>query len=168
MNPGRWNRWKTPLAYALTLPLNYFLEFGIFFVVGIRQWKRIRAQGSLSDEDACLVAMAAASLIICTFLRSNTINTNDLGWRGIIVAQFVLLIWGAELWDNGLFPARKTLFSAVGVMLALGVATTAYDATMLRIYPVLLDDLAIPRYLGCLRTVTWASGPTLSVRFMKD
>ena len=144
--PGSPNRWKTPLAYALSLPLNYFLEFGFFFVVGIRQWKKIRAQGSFSDEDACLVAMVATSLIICTFLRSDTLSTNDLGWRGIIVAQFVLLIWGAELWDDGLFPARKTLFSAVGAMLALGAATTAYDLTMLRIYPILLDDLPIPRY----------------------
>jgi hypothetical protein len=31
-------------------------------------------------------------------------------------------------------------------MLALGIMATAYDVTMLRIYPLLLDDLAIPRY----------------------
>ena len=31
-------------------------------------------------------------------------------------------------------------------MLALGCAATVYDATMLRLYPLLLDGLAIPRY----------------------
>jgi hypothetical protein len=138
--------WRVPLANALSLPLNYFLELGFFFVVGIRQWRKIRDQRSVSDEDACGIAMLATSMLICTFLRSNTISNNDLGWRGIVFAQFVLLIWGAELWDNGLFPARKTLFSAVGAMLALGAAATVYDVTMLRIYPILLDDLDIPRY----------------------
>ncbi len=143
---GPGSRWKIPLANALSLPLSYFLEFGFFFVVGTRQWKKLRDQRSFSDEDACLVAMLVTSLVICTFLRSNTISTNDLGWRGIILAQFVLLIWAAELWEKSLFLARKTLFSGLGVLLALGVATTVYDVTMLRIYPILLDDLAIPRY----------------------
>jgi hypothetical protein len=90
--------------------------------------------------------MLATSLAICSFFRSNTIASNDLGWRGIIVAQFVLLIWAAELWETGLFPAGKRWFSAVGAMLVLGAAATIYDVTMLRIYPVLSDDLAIPRY----------------------
>ena len=143
---GPGNGWRVPLANAVSLPLNYFLEFGFFFVVGIKQWKRIRDRRSFGDEEVCGVTMLAGSIIICTFLRSNTISFNDLGWRGIIVAQFVLLIWGAELWENGLFPARKTRFGAVGVMLALGAAATVYDVTMLRIYPILLDDLAIPRY----------------------
>lgn len=143
---GSGNSWKLPLVYALSLPLNYFLEFGFFFLVATRQWKVIRARGNFSDEDACGVAMLATSIIICTFVRSTVISTNDLGWRGIIIAQFVLLIWGAELWVAGLFPAPKTLFSGAGALLALGVATTVYDVTMLRIYPVLLDDLAIPRY----------------------
>jgi hypothetical protein len=34
----------------------------------------------------------------------------------------------------------------VGVMLALGFTATVYDVTMLRIYPLLLDSLNIPRY----------------------
>ena len=146
---GAGSRWLVPLANAAALPLNYFLEFGFFFAVGIKQWKRLRQQRSFSEEDAFWVAMLATSLILCSFLRSNTISYNDLGWRGIIVAQFVLLIWGAELWEDGLFPprkTRKTRFSAVGAMLVLGVAATIYDVTMLRIYPILLDDLAIPRY----------------------
>ncbi len=138
--------WQIHLVNALALPLNYFLEFGFFLVVGIKQWKRIRNRGSFTDEDACGVAMVAVSVILCTFLRSNTISNNDLGWRGILIAQFVLLIWAADLWENGLFPARRVWFSAVGVMLVLGVAATAYDVVMLRIYPILLDDLAIPRY----------------------
>ena len=138
--------WQIPLANALSLPLNYFLELGFFFVVGVRQWKSLRRQSSLSDKDVCGIAMLAASIMICTFLRSTTISNNDLGWRGMMVAQFVLLLWAAELWETGLFPEPKARFSAVAAMLALGVAATLYDVTMLRIYPMLLDNLAIPRY----------------------
>jgi hypothetical protein len=143
---GTGSEWMTALANLLTLPLNYFLEFGFFFVVGIRQWKRLRNQREISDEDACLIALLATSILICTFLRSNSISSNDLGWRGIVFAQFVLLIWAAELWDGGLFVSRKTAFSWVGAMLWLGLAATVYDVIMLRIYPILLDDLEIPRY----------------------
>lgn len=138
--------WHVVLADLLTLPLNYFLELGFFFVVGIQQWKRIRRQEHCTDEDAFWVAMLATSLVICSFFRSNAISSNDLGWRGIVAAQFVLLIWAAELWESGLFPVGKRWFSAVGAMLVLGVAATIYDVTMLRIYPLLSDDLAIPRY----------------------
>ena len=135
---GSGNGWRTTLANTLALPLNYFLEFGFFFVAGIRQWKR--------GGDTCGTVLLVTSVVVCTFLRSNSIANNDLGWRGIIFAQFVLLIWAAEIWDDGLFPSRRRAFSAVGVMLALGIAATVYDVTMLRIYPILLDDLAIPRY----------------------
>jgi hypothetical protein len=136
VGPG--NSWRTTLADTLALPLNYFLEFGFFFVVGIRQWKK--------GGDACATALLVTSILVSTFLRSNSISSNDLGWRGIIFAQFVLLIWASQLWDNGLFPSRRRVFSAVGVMLALGLAATVYDVTMLRIYPLLLDNLNIPRY----------------------
>jgi hypothetical protein len=128
---GAGNSWRTTVANTLALPLNYFLEFGFFFVAGIRQWKR--------NRDGCEMALLITSILICTFLRSNSIANNDLGWRGIIFAQFVLLIWASELWD------KRTL-SAMGVMLALGFAATVYDVAMLRIYPLLLDNLNIPRY----------------------
>jgi hypothetical protein len=139
-------RWHTVLADTLALPLNYFLEFGFFFVVGIKQWKRIRQQGKWTDQDAFGIVMLATSLIICSCFRSNTIANNDLGWRGALLAQFVLLIWAADLWEDGLFPGGRRWRSAVAVMLILGAAPIVYDVTMLRIYPVLSDDLAIPRY----------------------
>jgi hypothetical protein len=139
-------QWRIPLADALALPVNYFLEFGFFFVVGIRQWKRIRQQGEWTDEDTFGIVMLVTSLLIGSFVRSNAIASNDLGWRAIILAQFVLLIWGANLWEDGLFPARRRWKSAVGVMLILGAAPILYDVTMMRIYPVLLDDLPMHRY----------------------
>lgn len=138
--------WRIPVADALALPVNYFLEFGFFFVVGIRQWKRIRQQGKCTDEDTFGIVMLVTSLLIGSFVRSNAIANNDLGWRAIILAQFVLLIWAADLWEEGVFPAGRRWKSAAGVMLILGAAPILYDVTMMRIYPVLLDDLPMHRY----------------------
>jgi hypothetical protein len=138
-------RWHLVLGDLLALPLNYFLEFGFFFTVGIAYFRRMRQRGRLSDEDAFGIVMLGTSLILCSFLRSSAIASNDLGWRGIILAQFVLLLWAACLWDGGLFPVERKWRSAAGVLLILGVAATLYDVTMLRLYPVLLDDLAMPR-----------------------
>ena len=135
---GSGSSWRTTAANTLALPVNYFLEFGFFFLVGVRQWKK--------RSDAYGAALLATSILVCTFLRSNSISNNDLGWRGITFAQFVLVIWATEMWDNGLFPSKRRALSAVGVMLALGFAATVYDVTMLRIYPLLLDSLNIPRY----------------------
>ncbi len=138
--------WHAALADLFSLPLNYFLEFGFFFLAGIAFFRRLRGRGRLSDEDAFGVAMLATSLIVCSFLQSNTIANNDLGWRGILLAQFILLLWAARLWDDGLFPRHRKWRSAAGVLLILGAMPTLYDLTMLRAYPVLLDELAIPRY----------------------
>lgn len=132
---GSGSAWRTTVANLVALPLNYFLEFGFFFVVGVRQWKK--------GGDAWGTALLVTSILVCTFVRSNSIANNDLGWRGIIFAQFVLLIWASEILDEGRLPLRR---SAAGVMLALGVLATAYDVTMLRIYPVLLDTFNMPRY----------------------
>jgi hypothetical protein len=138
-------RWHLVLGDLLALPLNYFLEFGFFFIVGIAYFRRVRARGGLSDEEAFGIVVLGTSLIVCTFFRSSAIASNDLGWRGITLAQFMLLLWAAWLWDDGLFPAHRKWRSAAAVILILGATATLYDMTLLRIYPVMLDDLAMPR-----------------------
>lgn len=143
---GKGPHWHVAVADALTLPVNYFFEFGFFFLVAVRQWKKLRARKPWTDQDAFCVVMLVTSIVICSFFRSNAIANNDLGWRGIIAAQFVLLLWAAELWDNGLFPVGKKWRSAAGALLILGALPAVYDVTMLRLYPLLSDDLAIPRY----------------------
>jgi hypothetical protein len=134
---------QVTLANALTLPLNYFLEFGFFFVVGVRQWQRIRARRGLTNEDALLSILLVSSIVVGSFFRSNAIASNDLGWRALIPAQFVLLIWASRLWDDGLFATRAGQSRAitVPVLLVLGAMGPLYDLAMLRVYPVLADHM---------------------------
>lgn len=102
---------KTPtgskLIYVLRfifLPVNYFLELGFFLVSTwlYLRWRR-RQNRPFSAEELLLVCLAAASVLICTFLRS-TFRWNDLGWRGFLVAQMVFLFWAV--------PVAQDLFSS--------------------------------------------------------
>jgi hypothetical protein len=125
--------WLVTVANLLLLPLNYYLELGFFFVVGVMQWKKMRRGKDFFDQkELCGFVLAATSVLICTFLRSGVISNNDLGWRGFLPAQFILLLWAVELWDDGLlWVPRRGLITA---LLILGVAGTVYEACMLRFY----------------------------------
>jgi hypothetical protein len=117
--------------------LNYFLELGFFFAVGILEWRRLRNMPVIQRNDLALGVMALVSIVVCTFLRSGVITNNDLGWRGFLIAQFVLLIRAAQL---PVFRSKKLVALAV-----LGFAGTAYDQTLLRFYPLFSDAKVLPK-----------------------
>jgi len=127
------------------LPLNYFLELGFFFIVGmwrIRAIRQDRIPMTRVEETAWL--MVFTSFLVGTFLRSTTIGSNDLGWRCFLPAQFILLLWGAlavdEWWTSSRLPYSRLSYRLARVCMLLGILGTVYQAAMLRIYPVLHDD----------------------------
>jgi hypothetical protein len=95
---------------------------------------------TLERGDLALGLMALVSVAVCTFMRSGVIinNNNDLGWRGFLIAQFVLLIRGAQLLPG--MKSKKLLALAV-----LGFAGTVYDQALLRFYPLLSDAQFLPK-----------------------
>lgn len=134
------------LTRLLLLPLNYFLELGFFFLVGILRIRSIRA-GSTSmtrSEEAGWV-IVATSFLVGSFLRSTTMSSNDLGWRCFLQAQLMLLLWAALMihdWWSGEGPGlgrRKLMAGFAGILLALGLIGTVYQVAMLRAYPILAD-----------------------------
>lgn len=143
--------WQRYLADLLLLPVNYFVELGIFFVVGYMFWTRFRARkrpATLAELAALL--MLATSVLICTFVKSTAFVNNDLGWRGFLPAQFVLLIWAANLLAE---RASRTWLTTL--LIVVGVAGAAYDLAILRFYPVLADLGKAPKigWLGADRQV---------------
>ncbi len=130
--------WQKYLANLLFLPLNYFMELGLFFAVAVLEWRRLRRTKPISRDDLALGMMALVAVLACTFLRSGVIANNDLGWRGFLIAQFVLLIRGAQL----LPPAKSKKLLALA---ALGLAGTLYDQALLRFYPPLSDAKFLPK-----------------------
>jgi hypothetical protein len=133
--------WQKYLANLLLLPLNYFLELGLFFVVGILEWRRVLRMETILRNDLAMGMMALVSIGVCTFLRSGLITNNDLGWRGFLIAQFVLLIRAAQL-----LTAETTLRSKrVAALAILGFLGTMYDQALLRFYPLLSDYKVLPK-----------------------
>jgi hypothetical protein len=141
MTPG----WRLILANGPMLPLNYLLEFGFFFLVGLSAFRKFRNRaGSLTRVELASVLMVAVSILICTFLRSNVIENNDLGWRGLLIAQFILLLWAVDLLEDHkpLLSERRLLT----IFIVLGAAGSVYDLTLNRFFPVLADSGFIPPF----------------------
>jgi hypothetical protein len=123
--------WLIQLVNALFLPLNYFLEFGFYFLVGCMVLKRYCRLRRISREQVALATLLGTSVVVCTFVRSSVIAFNDLGWRGILFAQFVLILWAVELWPSWATVERNT---------------TIYQGVMLRVFPILVDSGAVAKH----------------------
>jgi hypothetical protein len=101
--------------------------------------------------------MLITTVAVCTFVRSSVIANNDLGWRGFLFAQFVLILWSVDFWPEWpklKFDAKLALWA----MLILGVYGTAYQIIMLRVYPVFLDQWTIPKNISSKRESRSADG----------
>jgi hypothetical protein len=137
--------WQMYAVDLLLLPLNYFIELGVFFVVGTVAWTRFRERGRpATHAELAAFLMTATSILICTFVRSSVIASNDLGWRGFLPAQFMLLLWAADVLSE-----RASRTPLVRLLLVLGLAGVVYDQAILRFFPVLSDAGQVPK-LGWL------------------
>jgi hypothetical protein len=135
------------LVNGSLLPVNYALEFGFFFFVAAVKWRQHRTgREPFSRQDAACLTMLLTSALICTFLRSDVNGYNDLGWRGFLPAQFVLLLWAVDIWTQRdrltFLPAhRKRLLT---ICIVLGAAGTVYEIGIVRLYPMLADRGVLP------------------------
>lgn len=146
-NPPAFSReWQRQLLNLALLPLNYFVELGFFLVVGIVQiaghWRLRR-----NLEQAAVLCILIVSVLTATFVRSVVIPTNDLGMRGFLPAQFILLLWGADwLWQREKLQATLSELSrsAVQLLLLIGIAGTLYQVALLRFCAVFSDLTSFP------------------------
>lgn len=140
------------LIYLVMLPINYLLELGYFAIAALIYWQaRLRQKRPLSRAETALLALGATSLIVSTFFVSDMRN-NDLGWRGLLFAQFVLLLWTVDFTvdflrqlrhlptPNSSYPNLAPRFRREVLSLLLaGALGTVYILFTLRSYPILSD-----------------------------
>jgi len=130
-------------THLLLVFIVLFLELGVYFVIGFyraeRDWKRRK---TISDADKALWTMALSALFVMLFLRSTFIQGNDLGVRGALLLQFVLLLWTAAFL-SGDAPSTEgvgvkqsgMLFRVTLVgLIAVGAAGSLYQLWTLRTF----------------------------------
>jgi hypothetical protein len=134
--------WHKTHFRLLALPLNYALELGFFALGGVCYWRQKRKLRDARIDDLFWLVAVGVSLTTCAFARS-AVACNDLGWRGLLFAQFGLLLWSAPLADSILPGGRRGLDlrpwtrRLAIALLAVGLLSTA-------------DDLGMPRVGGHL------------------
>jgi hypothetical protein len=137
--------WLQNLFLVALLPVYYLIEFGAFAVAGFATWKAYwRRNEPLRKWEWAALNIFSASLLVGTFLESTTGN-NDLGYRSILFAQFVLLLWTVPYiyrWytERSSRNAKPSLLFRT--FLVLGIASTVFQLVELRIYTVLADHHA--------------------------
>jgi hypothetical protein len=123
----------------------YLLEFGFFFLAMVLCLRLDMQSGTpLNRQRRMGWAMFAVCLLMMSVLKSNSTGSNDLGFRGMLVVQFILLVWSAPIIHGVFFAPRPNLRApwikvSIIFTLLLGVAGTAYQLSVLRCYAPLAD-----------------------------
>lgn len=139
------------LIHFIFLPVNYFIELGFFMLASLlyiqSMYKDSKARQYLKID----LLLLLTSLFICSFLKSTIIPNNDLGWRGILPAQFILLIWSAnalpgilshvsgKLKPTQALPISKSVQFALLLTFLIGLSSTLFDLFHLRFFFVMYD-----------------------------
>jgi hypothetical protein len=122
-SPILWN-----LAFLVFLPVNYFLELGAFFIAGLFWLAERRSDRSGIVRRHLMLGLLLVSLLMSSFVYWGSERSNDFGYRAVLPAQFILLLWTIEIVEQ-FWPAlcdsmtrRHRLFHrvlAVAVMIGL-------------------------------------------------
>jgi hypothetical protein len=140
--PMRYHPVATTQAIKAVLLLpGYFVEFGVFGLVLVLGFRRVRTQNFRPYNPVrTLMLWTTALLVSCSLLRSTAITNNDFGYRAILLPQFFLLMLAAfylTQWKDSKQPRNWVIRLAI-VMAGIGVISTLYQAVALRIFVPLI------------------------------
>ena len=158
------------ISNLVLLPLNYFLELGFFFVVGVYwiQHRKAYEKQNAHFLQAEIILLATVAVTL-SFAHSTIIETNILAIRPWLLGQFVLLIWATDVmqgWLENTPPTLSSFFRVSGnkprigrtvqILLLIGLLTTGLEAFSTRMWPLLVDwnvagfpnDLSPDTHLG--------------------
>ncbi len=141
------------LIYLILLPVNYLMELGFFFFIGLIWLQNVRFQINIPGKIKIFeITLLSVIVFMTTFFRSSIVSSNEIGWRGWLFGQFILLVWAVDVLQPYLFDANliknkigNLLFSKNKRLKLLtyfaiaGILTSGIDLTLLRIWPIMVD-----------------------------
>jgi hypothetical protein len=135
-------------ADLLLLPMGYFIEFGLFFIVLFIYLAFARRRQLLSPAHRSLLFIVCVTIPMISFIRSWVLESNDFGWRAALFAQFPLLLLTSELMvsrpsadrDDAEFRspvafltvAPNWLRVSISLLICIGILSTVSQGLMLR------------------------------------
>jgi hypothetical protein len=163
------------------LPINYLFEFGFLLVTAILWIQGYRkptfARNIFRQAELVLVATIT---ILLSFVYSTVIQINDLGMRGWLPMQFILIIWAVDVLQPKLagqnrihlnafkrFSEVKRLGLVMGVTFVIGLLSSLTDIVTIRTWPILVD-LDIVGFPNELSPDTHLGERTFAARQMYD
>lgn len=134
------------------LPMNYLFELGFFFLMGIlwiqEIYKQKKETSSIYKAEFILVV---TTILVLSFIYSNIIVINDLGIRGWLPLQFILVIWSADIIYKFCYSSKwlslkmfegiqgtKTLKIILASTMIIGMFTMASEFLVLRTWHILM------------------------------
>lgn len=154
-NLGVHNLWLLAPFILSILLIVYVLEFGFFFLIMALSLRRdTRSWASLPRQRRMGWMMFFVCLLTMSVVQSDSTGSNDLGFRGMLIVQFILLIWSAPILhdvfcgnDAAPQPGRAAPWIKASLIFTLlvGVAGTAYQVVALRCYAIVADAGKIQR-----------------------
>ena len=172
-------------------PFPLCLRAGIFYaVVWVIAVLTVKRHRPLDRETLFELTVFSTSIIIASFFKS-AIRNNDLGWRGLMFAQFVLLVWGSDLILNLFESQRKKdeaspkgfwggsnppkIRWAIIILVVLGSISTLGDLVLMMFFHVFaqnrsdltfedFDPLLKNNNKGIRETFRWISANTCQLK----
>ncbi len=143
--PGYGLSWNQ-IAWAnlAALPLGYFLETGLAFVLAGIWLRRAWRRKHLREPERIALGLFLTALFVATFLRSGVIINNDLAWRGALVGQLILAVWSAGPVSAWWRIRKRRGAGLVTGLVVLGLASSAYELLILRTYFPLMEARKVP------------------------
>ena len=139
---------------TLFLPLNYFFELGFFSVIAFL-WFRQRRKLDYKQDNPYFLAetlLLVTVVILLSFVKSTVLVINDLGMRGWLLGQFILIVWAVDVFNASsieqilLTPklikatsSSKRINYLLTILLVVGIMTTALEAASTRFWTILVD-----------------------------
>jgi hypothetical protein len=116
-------------------------------------WLQLRKKTGFQNNPYFLAETLLVSIIVLlmSFFRSTLIAINDLGIRGWLPLQFILIVWALDIFEHtksvrdeleirlAYLFSFKSLMPSLRIILAIGFLTTMTEIVLDRFWPLMID-----------------------------